>query len=236
MRYPDDANVKSPPITGAQVPAKSPLITYQPSTWPPAPKRFDQTFHATLEKIFNETMVHELRNVVQDIEKARDYSPTALVHRGHVVAVAYMCALDAISTYGYTGKPVKKFMKAHFPAVYRQYASRIYGGYRNNLVHAWNLFGNAALLPGNDDPSLDRNGVLQFGILNFALAFEEAVHDFLARLKTDATLQERALRRYRVVTGEIAPPKARGDGLLLVSIGFVVGSVAALLLGAAKRC
>jgi hypothetical protein len=212
MRYPDDANVKSPPVTGAQVPAEPLVVTYQPSTWRLAPERFDQTFHATLEKIFNDTMLDELRNVVEDIEKARDHSPSSLVHRGHVVAVAYMCALDAISTYGYKGQPVKKFVKAHFPAVYRPYASRIYRGYRNHLVHAWNLFGNAALLPGNDDPSLDRNGVLQFGILNFALAFEKAVHDFLAKLKTDVTLQERALYRYRVLTGEIDPPEARRGG------------------------
>jgi len=55
VKYPEDQlNFSVPSITGAQVSAPSPLIPYQPSTFPPAPKRFDMALHSTLERIFRE--------------------------------------------------------------------------------------------------------------------------------------------------------------------------------------
>jgi hypothetical protein len=204
MLYPKKsrASVNVPPITGAQTTPPSIFVPWQPSTWPPAPPHFDEQFHVTLSRIFDETMVDELHNVVGDILEANGRSPTAITHRGHVIAVAYMCALDAISLYGYKNRNVKKFVREHFPADYRPFANRIYPGYRHNLVHAWNLFGDSALLPGND-PVRDENGTVVFGILNFVDAFDSAVSDFLRKLETDTNLQKRALQRYREVTGDV---------------------------------
>jgi len=122
-------------------------------------------------------------------------------HRGHVIAVAYMCALDAVSSYGYKNQNVRKFDRNHFPSTWRPYARLIYPEYRLNLVHAWNLFGKASLLPG-DQPVSGENGQVSFGIVTLARAFNTGVDDFLARLETDSHLQERALHRYREVKGE----------------------------------
>jgi hypothetical protein len=163
VKYPEDANfnVLVPSITGGIVGAQSPFIPWQPGTWPPAPPQFDQAFHDTLKSIFQETMLDELSNVVQDILTANSASIFPLEHRGHVVAVAYMCALDAISSYGYKNRNVQKFVRQHFPNDYKRFASRIYPDYRLNLVHAWNLFGEAALLPGNQ-PIQEQNGAVYF--------------------------------------------------------------------------
>lgn len=75
---------------------------------------------------------------------------------------------------------------------------RIYPAYRLNLVHAWNLFGNAAMSP-NDDEISEENGVIYFGIMNFVRAFDDAVTDFLDRLKNDKQLQQAVLSRYAEV-------------------------------------
>lgn len=168
--YPEDGNLAVPSITGGQVSGQAAFIPWQPGTWPRAPQQFNSDFHATLSQIFYGSMVDELRNVIRDIQAANP-GGAPLAHRGHVVAVACMCALDAVSLYGYKNKNVKKFIREHFPDDYKPYASRIYPGYRHNLVHAWNLFGSAALLPGNE-PISEQAGQVSFGILNFVDAFE----------------------------------------------------------------
>lgn len=229
MKYPESPDFHAPSTARAELPSRpnlTRLTTWRPSTWPPAPKEFNESFHAVLERIFRETMVDELRNVVTDIEKASTNPSTALVHRGHVIAVAYMCALDAVSRYGYKNKHVKKFVRAHFPPSYKPYAGRIYPDYRIDLVHSWNLFGNVALLPGHESMQ-EQNGGLCFGILNFADAFEYGVCDFLKKLTTDAGLQRQALFRYRVLTGEIKYRRPSNQ-LKLVGAGFIGGVIATI--------
>ncbi|MFZ0883604.1 MAG: hypothetical protein WAN14_09410, partial [Candidatus Acidiferrales bacterium] len=72
------------------------MHAWLPSTWPEH-NAVDAAFIATLKAIFQDSMLFEIRNVVDDAH-ARNGD---LRHRGHVVAVALMCALDAISCYGY---------------------------------------------------------------------------------------------------------------------------------------
>ena len=82
-----------PPSTKSQ----AAFWAWLPSTWPPAPAKFEPTFAGTLKKIFDESMLGEIRNVIDDIMK----SNRGLHFRGHVVAISLMCALDAVSTCGY---------------------------------------------------------------------------------------------------------------------------------------
>jgi len=233
MKYkkPQPASVSVPPVTGAMVGAA--FVPWQPSTWPQAPRVFDQAFCDTLRKIFQETMLDELRNVVDDIKGANAESPFPLEHRGHVVAVACMCALDAIASYGYKNRHVKKFARNHFPNDYRPFANRIYPEYRLNLVHAWNLFGEAALLPGSE-PIKEIAGVLHLGILNFVESFEKAVAHFLDELESNRELQARALHRYKEVTGEIEPTKVNRT-LIAGAIGVAVGIALTLITQAGLR-
>jgi len=152
----------------------------------------DADFVATLGKIFNESILDEIRNVAEDAKKANG----DLQHRGHVLAIALMCALDAISSYGYRGKRGKhiaKFVRAHFPAKYGPYANDIYKLYRNSLIHSWNLF-QASILPGAEE--IVKNGALCFGLLNFLDALRSAMEGFLAKLPSDPDLQKNTVKRY----------------------------------------
>src|SRR2546426_12209123 len=87
-----------------------PLVPWQPSPGPAAPASLDD-FITVLRRVFNESMLDEIRNVVEDVKKSNG----DLGHRGHVVAIALMCALDAVSSYGYRGEHIAKFVNNHFP-------------------------------------------------------------------------------------------------------------------------
>lgn len=135
----------------------------------------------------------------------------------------------AVSAYGYKGtRRVKKFIRNHFPADYKPHAYRIYPEYRLSLVHAWNLFDSVALMPGNE-PISDLGGQLQFGLLNFKAAFEQAVADFLNKLSNDHGLQERALFRYREIVGEVKPSKPMKREFIFTGVGLVIGVTAGIL-------
>jgi hypothetical protein len=140
-----------------------------------------------------------------------------------------MCALDAIASYGYKNHHVRKFIRNHFPPEYKAVAYRIYPEYRVTLIHLWNLFGDASMTPGNDPIVENADGTINVGIMNFVQAFEQAVEDFLDKLKTEPHLQERALFRYRELSGEI-PRYKPNRTLVPVLIGFGIGVGATLLL------
>ena len=201
MIYPDgtaptgSVSPASPPASGAQVgvfPGVTDFRPWQPSTWPQPPKTFNEDFIENLRRIFRASMLEEINNVIEDAEKVNG----DLQHRGHVVAIALMCALDALSSYGYRGRHIANFVQNHFPSDYQPYAGDIYRLYRNSLVHSWNLF-EAAVLPGNEPVTKAKTGTLSFGLLNFFQALKAGVDHFLKCLETDANLQTKALNRYR---------------------------------------
>jgi hypothetical protein len=194
--YKDDQfSVAAPAVTGAVVKSSSYISAFQPwqpSTWPQPPDHFNEEFIGTLRIIFNDSMLGEIDNVIGDIKRSNG----DLQHRGHVVAIALLCALDAISYYGYrdSDDQIPEFVKAHFPDEYRPYAKELLILYRHIMAHRWNLF-RAALLPGND-PIRDENGTLCFGLLHFRDALRLAAENFLEKLKSDATLQANAIWAY----------------------------------------
>ena len=187
----------SVPPTGDSLDAvaeQRPFRSWQPSTWPPPPAKVDPAFIAVLATIINESILDEIGNVIQDISKSNG----DLQHRGHVVALALMCALEAISAYGYAANSnhfMAEFIANHFPENYKPYADRIYKLYRTSLVHSWNLF-EATILPSNE-AICESQGAVCFGLLNFFEALRTGVADFMARLESDRKLQESCLRRYR---------------------------------------
>jgi hypothetical protein len=194
--YKDDQfSVAAPAVTGAVVKSSSYISAFQPwqpSTWPQPPDHFDEEFIGTLRTIFNDSMLGEIDNVIGDIKRSNG----DLRHRGHVVAIALLCALDAISYYGYrdSDDQIPEFVNAHFPEEYRPHAKKLLILYRHIMAHRWNLFG-AALLPGSE-PIREENGVLSFGLLNFRDALRLATEDFLEKLKADTTLQTNAIWVY----------------------------------------
>ena len=116
-------------------------------------------------------------------------------HRGHVVAIALLCAVDSIASYPYRGNHVLKFIEAHFPARYKPHGEAIFLLYRNCMIHKWNLF-EASLLPCNEAVTVTANGSLCFGLLDFQQALAEGVADFLCKLETDPALQQNTLNTY----------------------------------------
>ena len=90
-------DVSAPSVSGALVGAQPAFVAWQPSTWPVAPASVNEDFICTLKRIFEESILGEISNVIDDALTANG----DLQHRGHVVAISLMCALDAISSYGY---------------------------------------------------------------------------------------------------------------------------------------
>src|SRR5438093_13569336 len=85
---------------------------------------------------------------------------------GTLLQSRLMCALDALSSYGYRGKDgqhVEKFVRNHFAPDYQPHARAIYKMYRSSLIHSWNLF-EAAISPGNE-AMREYNHTLSFGLL-----------------------------------------------------------------------
>jgi len=183
----------SPPVTGfGSLAELVQFVPWQPSSWPDAPSE-PHEFAMVLKRIFEMSMLMEINNVIEDA-KARN---TNLEHRGHVIAISLLCALDAISSYGYgarSGNQIPDFIRAHFPDEYRPFAEAVLEWYRHALVHSWNLFA-VAITPGDEGVSRDR-GVISFGLLNFFEALKQATENFLERLARDKKLQTKARKRY----------------------------------------
>ena len=205
MKYQLDFSAKlstaSPPITGAIVTGTSPLLfaAWQPSTWPAASAAAPEEFIDVLKRIFEESILGEVRNVIEDITNSNG----TLAFRGHVVAIAMMCALDAISSYGYRGQKNGKFIAAHFPAEYRAYADQIYHLFRSSIVHSWNLF--EASIYADDSTIRLEGGTLAFGLLNFFDALVAGTEDFLNCLPAGGDLLTNSINRYEVLRATAKP-------------------------------
>jgi len=200
--------VASPPVTGfGSLADIVQFVPWQPSAWPDAPSDHHE-FAMVLKRIFEVSMLMEINSVIEDA-KARNGS---LDHRGHVLAISLLCALDAISSYGYgakNGKQIPPFIRVHFPDEYRPFAKAVVDLYRHALVHSWNLF-KVAITPGNERISADK-GVISFGVENFFGALKHATEDFLEQLASDANLQKNARVRYNKLrrTAKPAPIAAK---------------------------
>jgi hypothetical protein len=141
----------------------------------------------------------EVRNVIEDITKSNG----TLAFRGHVVAIALMCALDAISSYGYRGKKNGKFITAHFPDTYRPYADKIYAVFRVSLIHNWNLF-EASIYADNSTIRME-GSTIAFGLHNFSDALVAGTENFLNSLPSDRVLFNNSRNRYEELRATAKP-------------------------------
>jgi len=153
-------------------------------------------------------MLGEIKNVIEDAKKVNG----DLQHRGHVVAITMLCAVDTLSSYAFkdlkatkcptckrgdkVGPRYERFIKDFFPSAYGVFAKDIYRLYRNSMVHSWNLF-QATIHPRNEPVTKDKNGTLAFGLENFFDALRTSAEDFLTQLETDQGLQKNTLHRYK---------------------------------------
>lgn len=205
MRYELDLSQKldfsAPPVTGSDGLEKPRFHAWQPSTWPDPPPAVDQDFIRTLKRIFEDSILGEINNVISDAEKCNG----GLQFRGHVVAIALFCALDTISSYGYgarSGNKIPDFVRAHFPAEFAAHADLLLPLYRHTMVHSWNLF-EASVSPGN--APITYKGTISFGLLTFFGVLVHGTESFLNALETDPTLQANTLKRYGDLKGSARP-------------------------------
>jgi hypothetical protein len=169
------------------------FISWQPSTWPDVSNADAQDVIPVLRVIVRETVVDEIANVISDAITVNG----DLQHRGHVVALALMCALDAVAAYGYRGghgPQIVSFVGTHFPPQYRAYGQEIYELYRCALVHEWNLF-KVAISPG-EEPFRIIDGTLSIGLITLFNALCHGVEAFFTQLATDDRLLGNAGRHY----------------------------------------
>src|ERR1035441_4513103 len=77
-------STRVPPISGAYVGGVSirMFAPWQPSTWPAQSTLTDDEFIEVLKQIFEQSILGEVRNVIEDITKSNG----TLAFRGHVVA------------------------------------------------------------------------------------------------------------------------------------------------------
>lgn len=190
----------SSPSGVVSVDSTSQFTPSQPSTWPAPPATFDNDFLRIFSTIVDETITKEFENVLSDI---RNCSREGLKHRGHVIAVALLCAIDAVATYGYDDASIKNgrvkmrytnFITNHFPADYRQYAEKIYLQYRNASAHGWHFL-EVSITPDNT-PLQDSNGHLSVGLLNLFQALKTGINDFVSTLNQNPNLQSKTIIRY----------------------------------------
>lgn len=193
--------------TGVPLSPQPDFIPWQPSTWPDTPMEFDDDFFKVILEIFRETIIQEIENVIKDSSKCNG----SIEHRGHVIAIAQLCAIDALSSYaffeessakcancGRTDSKVnkyKQFIEQFFPENYKEFSREIYKLYRNSMIHSWNLF-EVSILPDGSEIFKQENGSLCFGLINFQNALNLSLNNFLEKLKTDKKLQENTIGRY----------------------------------------
>ena len=197
MIYKLDLSPPSPlafmPITGAMLLPSGVIdfVPWTPSDWPDAPTD-DHEFLLVVKPIFELSMLLEISGVIDDAT-ARTGS---INHRGHVIAIALFCALDAISSYGYGARNGEQtpFVSAHFPSSYKVYAGKLLVAYRHVMVHNWNLF-TVSMFPGEEEIA-ETHGVLSLGVLNLFNALKQATEDFLERAAQDASLMASTRNRY----------------------------------------
>jgi hypothetical protein len=208
MKYKLDLSQKlylsAPAASGFGGPQQTPFYAWQPSTWPATPATVDENFIRTLKQIFEESILSEINNVISDAQK----SAGGLAFRGHVVAIASFCALDAISSYGYgarRGKQIPDFICAHFPGDFHPHAKAMLHLYRHAMIHSWNLF-KASISPGHE-PITNKGGI-SFGLLTLFDALVVGTGSFLERLESDPVLQAKTLVRYRELKVSARPPSA----------------------------
>ena len=190
---------------------KNNFISWQPSTWPKPPDSYNEDFHKILDKIFKESLLNEIQNVIND-------APTT-EHRGHVIALSILCAIDALSSYAFydlyaercltcgrsdrISPRYKKYIEQFFPESYKLFAEKIYKLYRNSITHSWNLF-QAGMLPG-EELIYEKNGIIIFGLKNFFDALKKSVKNFLDELSNDYKIQKSVLARYRELRNTAIP-------------------------------
>lgn len=192
------------------------FIPWQPSTWPEPPAEWNEDFGKQFRWIVESTVVSEVENVIGDVLRSNG----SVVHRGHVLLIALLCAIDSLSSYAYggslaihvcpaclrrdrVGPRFERFVSDFFPPAYAPYAHDLYVAYRNASVHSWHLF-QVALLPGEEEIG-NEGGSLSFGLLNLAGALRYAVDGFLEELDEDADLQRSVLARYRQLRTSAVP-------------------------------
>lgn len=205
MKY-DNSKLSSTKLSGrVNVVESVDFITWQPSTWPEPNENF-LLFLPNIERIFRETILDEIGNVISDAKKVNG----GLFQRGHVIALALFCAIDTLSSYAYINKEgnicsqcnrgekigprYKKYIEDFFPDDYKPYSDKLYGFYRNASVHSWNFF-KVGIYP-EDEPIKADDTTMSFGLLNFYNALEVSFGNFIKKLKQDVELQNNCCSRY----------------------------------------
>jgi hypothetical protein len=192
-------------VSGAMIQAPAIFYPQLPSTWPPVPINPTAEFVAVWDALFNRGMLMEIDNVYNDVA---DRNAGSLSGRGHVLALAMMCALDSLSQFAFVGERqhvrIAGFIEEYFPQEFRSIAAEINDHYRNGLVHEW--FMTAVAFEPEDEPiRREQNGSIVMGLRTFKNGLDAAVIEFLAKLRIDDELRRTAAIRYGSIQSRSRP-------------------------------
>ncbi len=131
--------------------------------------------------------------------------------RGHVIALAIFCAIDAISSYFLSNKETEKccecgrgdnvgprykeYIKRFFPEPYNNFAEKLYILYRCTLTHNWNLFEIAITPSYNQD--INAKDIHILGLKEFFKALSRSVCSAFDEFDRDENIKSSYLHRYK---------------------------------------
>lgn len=174
------------------------FIPWQPSTWREHVSA-DADFKHTLSRILNETILGEIKNVMNDSKKLK------FGGRGHIIGLAIFCAIDTLASYftfnKAVGKRYKNFIKGYFPEPYKSYSKAIYDFYRNEMTHSWNLFSVAIQYEGT---KITDSG-MTIGLIDIYKALASALNEALKAYDKDSKIRESCLNRYNTLRKSSRP-------------------------------
>jgi hypothetical protein len=177
------------------VPDQLGTFAWLPSTWPSPPSVPDEAFIELLAAIFQTGMLDEIGNVIEDAFVRNGN----LEHRGHVIAISMMCALDSLSRFASVEEGqrarVTSFVRNFFPFEFSSFADNINTGSRNGLVHEW-FMTEVAFLPDDEPITVEANVTVSMGLLTFKNGLERSVVSFVGSLRTSDDFRQFALDRY----------------------------------------
>lgn len=171
-----------------------------PSTWPVSAESPDASVVEVWKELFQQGILAEIDNVIGDAMTVN----RSLSGRGHVVALAMMCALDSLSQFAYQGVQqhvrIAGFIERFFPPEFHPLRADINDHYRNCLIHEWFMTA-VAFEPLNEPLRREGNGTISMGLLTFRKALHVAVDRFIEELRGDQEARQTAARRYRSIHG-----------------------------------
>lgn len=146
-----------------------------------------------IKKIYMSGVFIEIRKIMTEYQNCEGV--------GHIVLISICSAIDSLSAYVYGGGKNKtrftSFISAYFPTNYKGKEDSIYGSFRCDSVHGWNL--HKSIISGivNDPKHLSlEDGIVYLSLYDLFNDFVKAFEKYYQELKLEDNIKNNFLKRY----------------------------------------